>query len=60
MPLGLADGEHVPPPTPAWYTEDWFAAAFRRHFQLLERTQLEPNRILYVGAVLPQRRAATG
>lgn len=58
MPLGLADGQHDPPPTPAWYTEEWFAAAFRRRFRLLERTQLESNRILYVGEIVPQHLAA--
>ena len=57
MPLGLADGRHTPPPTPTWYTEEWFADAFCKRFQFLERTQLESNRVLYVGAVRPPRGA---
>lgn len=48
MPLGLHDGK-TGPKVPDWYHEEWFAEEFRRRFDLVERIQLEPNRVLYVG-----------
>lgn len=36
---------------PSWYTEEWFKSAFEKKFRILERKQLEPNRILYIGEV---------
>jgi hypothetical protein len=49
MPLGLHDGTRAPP-LPDWYDEAWFRAAFCRRFRLIERLDLESNRILYIGA----------
>jgi hypothetical protein len=51
MPLGLFYNG-VAPPLPDWYTENWFSEAFSRKFKLIERVQLEPNRVLYVGEVI--------
>jgi hypothetical protein len=48
MPLGLHDGT-APVAVPSWYTQEWFQAGFERRFRLIERTQLEENRILFVG-----------
>ena len=48
MPLGLYDGT-APAAVPSWYTQEWFQAGFERTFKLIERTQLERNRILYIG-----------
>lgn len=50
MPLGLHDGVSAPD-LPDWYNESWFSAAFCRRFTLLDKIQLEPNRVLFVGAV---------
>jgi len=52
MPLGLWDGKSAPP-IPSWYNEEWFAREFEKFFTVLERVQLEENRIAYLGAVLP-------
>jgi hypothetical protein len=49
MPLGLHDGETAPK-IPDWYNESWFRDEFCQRFVLIERLQLEPNRILYVGS----------
>jgi hypothetical protein len=51
MPLGLHDGTSAPP-LPDWYGEAWFHAEFCRHFELVERTQLEDNRVLFIGETL--------
>jgi hypothetical protein len=52
MPLGLYSSKHdVVPTVPAWYTTDWFRTHFGRNFELLEETELERNRVLFVGAV---------
>jgi hypothetical protein len=48
MPLGLYDGSG-PAAVPSWYTAEWFQAGFEKRFRLLERTQLEENRILFTG-----------
>lgn len=48
MPLGLYDGKSAPP-VPAWYTQEWFKAAFERYFTIILEEQLEENRILFVG-----------
>lgn len=48
MPLGLWDGSRPPDP-PAWYTQEWFEAAFSRRFRLISKEALEPNRVLYFG-----------
>lgn len=49
MPLGLYNGTSAPD-LPAWYSETWFADAFRKRFDLVERVQLEPNRVLFIGS----------
>jgi len=48
MPLGLYNGVAASP-LPDWYKEAWFSTAFERKYQLIERIQLEENRILYIG-----------
>lgn len=48
MPQGLTDGVSFPE-FPAWYTVDWFKGEFEKRFKIIEQTQLEPNRILFVG-----------
>ncbi|MDR2240970.1 MAG: hypothetical protein LBE33_11070 [Zoogloeaceae bacterium] len=48
MPLGLWDGENAPP-VPDWYNEAWFLQIFEKFFIVLNRVQLEPNRIAFVG-----------
>jgi hypothetical protein len=48
MPLGLHDGISAPP-VPSWYNENWFRAEFASRFDIIERRQLEKNRVLYVG-----------
>jgi len=50
MPLGLFDNVSAAP-LPAWYTRDWFRAEFSRVFDLRLEEQLEPNRVLFVGAI---------
>jgi len=52
MPLGLWDG-HFAPPVPDWYTEEWFHNRFSSHFKFIARQQIEPNRIVYLGELLP-------
>lgn len=48
MPLGLWNGT-IAPPTPPWYTLDWFRAAFQAEFELLHDELLETNRHLFCG-----------
>jgi len=36
-PLGMYDGGDVLPERPNWYTDDWFATHFAKHFNLLHR-----------------------
>jgi hypothetical protein len=48
MPLGLYTGPNSPP-TPAWYTREWFQKEFEAQFNFISCTQLEDNRILFVG-----------
>ncbi len=48
MPLGLWNGTGTPT-VPDWYKEEWFERAFRRFFDVVQREELEINRILYVG-----------
>jgi hypothetical protein len=52
MPLGLHDGQSSPP-VPEWYTIEWFRTAFARHFEFVGEEQLEPNRVLFIGKLLP-------
>ena len=48
MPRGLYTGPNSPP-TPAWYTREWFQKEFEVRFNLISCTQLEENRVLFVG-----------
>lgn len=48
MPLGLWDGKNSPV-VPEWYTVEWFENAMKRHFDIINKAQLEKNRICYVG-----------
>jgi len=48
MPLGLYAGP-TSPPTPAWYTQEWFQKEFEKRFNLISCTRLEENRVLFVG-----------
>ena len=52
MPLGLYEGIHQPPPTPSWYTEEYFTKTMEKFFRILIRIQLEKNRILFVGELI--------
>ncbi len=47
MPLGLWDGTSAPP-IPHWYTEEWFTNGLALYFNIIERFQLETNRIVFV------------
>lgn len=49
MPLGLYAGP-ASPPTPAWYTQEWFQKEFEKRFNLIGCTRLEENRVLFVGS----------
>jgi hypothetical protein len=49
MPLGLHNGISAPD-VPPWYGETWFCDEFCKRFDLIERIQLEPNRILFIGS----------
>jgi hypothetical protein len=46
MPLGLWDGGEYPE-IPDWYTEAWFLKHLELKFDLIEKKQLEANRIGY-------------
>jgi hypothetical protein len=50
MPMGLWDG-NVAPPTPEWYTQEWFASHFSKLFDLVQVEKVEENRILYIGTI---------
>lgn len=54
MPLGLYNGTSAPN-VPDGYNDAWFSDAFCKKFKLIERIELEPNRILFVGAVRTQQ-----
>jgi len=49
MPLGLYSQRlnHYPS-IPEWYTEEWFVETLSKFGKLVERNQLEKNRILYL------------
>lgn len=51
MPLGLWDGNSSPP-IPSWYNEEWFTRNLALYFSLIERHQLESNRIAYVAELI--------
>lgn len=51
MPLGLWDGNSAPS-LPVWYTEQWFRDALSIHFNIVDRAQIEENRIIFVGEIL--------
>lgn len=50
MPLGLWDGVSAPT-TPDWYNEVWFIKHLENNFDIIERSELEPNRVIFVGKV---------
>ena len=50
MPLGLHDGVSAHP-FPSWYNEEWFRTEFAKRFEVVERTQLAENRVLFVGKI---------
>lgn len=50
MPFGL-DTTFRGLGLPSWYNEEWFRVAFEKRFRILSQTQIETNRILYVGEV---------
>jgi hypothetical protein len=50
MPLGLWNGKREAK-VPEWYTQANFQAAFAEYFEVISCEALEPNRILYLGAV---------
>lgn len=47
MPLGLWNGISAPP-IPDWYNESWFVENLKCYCEILERKQLEDNRIVFV------------
>ncbi len=47
MPLGLWNG-NTAPAIPNWYTETWFINSLKCHCIILQRQELEPNRIAFV------------
>ena len=49
MPLGLYIGPKSPP-TPTWYTQEWFQGEFEKRFNVMSCTRLEENRVLFVGS----------
>ncbi len=50
MPLGLYSAQFGRvPEVPDWYHIDWFRDAFARHFEPLEESHLDTNRVLFVG-----------
>lgn len=52
MPLGLYAGRSELN-LPAWYRLEWFREACMRHFQIVVEEQLEENRTLFIGCILP-------
>ena len=49
MPLGLYVAGQESPSPPAWYNKDWFQREFEMHFDVIECTPIEENRILFFG-----------
>ncbi len=47
MPLGLWNGKFSPE-IPIWYTQEWFEGNLKNQCKIIESTQYEKNRILYV------------
>lgn len=50
MPLGLWDGEKAPA-LPKWYNEEWFVENLEKYFDILERVELEHNRVAFLGSL---------
>jgi len=50
MPLGLWGGNSAPP-LPAWYSEAWFVNNLNRYCEIIQRIDLEPNRIAFVAKI---------
>lgn len=52
MPLGLYSSEFDKlPNVPKWYTEEWFCSEFEKHFTLLEKKEIDLNRIIFIGEI---------
>jgi hypothetical protein len=52
MPLGLYGGDDkLIPPTPSYYTTEWFRNAFEVEFSLILDEKLEKNRHVFVGEI---------
>lgn len=49
MPWGLWGGGEEKPEVPDWYTEDWFETNFKKHFKILHKELISPNRMLFIG-----------
>lgn len=49
MPLGLWDGNNSPS-VPKWYTVEWFESVMKKYFAIIDKAQLEKNRICYIGS----------
>lgn len=50
MPLGLWDGK-ASEPLPDWYSEKAFVSAMEMSFEIVERAELEANRVAYLARV---------
>jgi hypothetical protein len=50
MPMGLYNGKKAVS-VPDWYSVDWFEQGFNKKFELIEKSQLEKNRILFIGKI---------
>lgn len=50
MPLGLWNGNYTPP-TPSWYTPQWFEKQLSQFCKIERIIKLEKNRILFIGNV---------
>jgi len=53
MPLGLWNGVSAPP-TPKWYTEDWFTVELLKFCSILERESFGKNRVVFICEIKPQ------
>jgi hypothetical protein len=50
MPMGLWDSvTNTVPPTPSWYTLDWFREHFLKFFSLIVEEEVAKNRIVFFG-----------
>ena len=55
MPMGLfSSNTNTAPPTPPYYTEEWFTKGLEKKFRILLRQELSTNRVLFVAEVKSQ------